>query len=356
MRHLRAGVTLGLLCAGTFACKPEIMNEVGSLEEGGDGSGATGSGAISGTGTGATAATSSGGSAGTETGSGATGGTTNSAEGGAGVEVYAKDPQNCGEAECPGPTDCSPAAGWAHSTATNGVLDFEPIEVWRGYVVNPAPPLPVDDEKVALYVKERTATSITGAVVFGEGESPPPATDPSIGYIPTEIYASTNWLPPTGSYDNLHVPEPWGGYALSLLGGAVTGSRVQFSAHSTEQWRGWCEMVLGHAVLGEVDEFSCIPSASGSSGFVCHDSDPACEQCLSGEGPDPSTYVEYDCRKFRLCQAQVCQCEGECCTASLTQGRFAFDLRLENDGTELNGSIVEGFGGSADWDVHLTLD
>ena len=240
--------------------------------------------------------------------------------------------------------DCSTPAGWEERTAVDGHLDFEPREIWRGYVSDASWPLPPNDD-VVLYVRSRDTETITGAVVFGSGEVPPPATDPLVGYLPASIYDPSHR---EDSYDDLRLPEVWGGYALSALSGTVEGVRVRLAVTSAEQWRTWCELVAGYS------SGICTQGGGGSSHWDCEETlDPwSCEVCYSGDRENDRD-VQYQCDKYAICTSQVCVCEDGCCTASTETGRLEFDLRLENDGTELNGTIDTSQGSR---NVFLTRD
>jgi hypothetical protein len=198
--------------------------------------------------------------------------------------------------------------------------------------VNPRAPLPTDDDTVTLFVLSRTETAISGAVVFGSGELPDPATDPLAAYFPKEKYEPGY---PGGSWDNLRDANLWGGYALSLRDGNIEGDRVRFSANVTEQWRTWCELLAGYP------NGRCVPEgdAEGYGGTSCGDVWSCPERCdIDG--------VRFDCGKYVMCAGaslssnQVyCACDGCGCTASTTDGALTFDLHLDESG-DLEGSVT----------------
>jgi hypothetical protein len=215
----------------------------------------------------------------------------------------------------------------------DGELGFEPIEVFEGYVVDPRPPLPTDDDAVTLFVHTRTETMITGAIVFGSGDLPAPATDPLKAYFPREKYPPDF---PGTSWDNLGYAHLWGGYALSLRDGNVDDARVRFTANTTEQWRTWCELLAGYP------NGTCVPSDDAEGfGVGCLSGNVwSCEERCDIDG------VRYDCGKFVMCSGLMlsegeayCACDGCGCTASPSQGRLSFDLHLDDDG-ELSGSVT----------------
>jgi hypothetical protein len=229
----------------------------------------------------------------------------------------------------PRPDDCEVPPTWEDATTRDGEVTFEPSEVFDGYVVNPREPLPTDDDSVTLFVDTRTETAISGAIVFGTGELPAPATDPLTAYFPREKYRPGF---PGSSWDNLGYVHLWGGYALSLREGDVDGARVRFTANATEQWRTWCELLAGYP------NGLCVPSgdAEGFGGTSCGDVWTCPERC-------DIDMVRFDCGKYAMCGGgfvePYCACEGCGCTASITAGQLSFDLHLEENG-ELSGSVT----------------
>ncbi len=240
------------------------------------------------------------------------------------------------------PDGCEVPGGWEDATVLDGMITFEPLEIYTGYVVNPAFPLPEDDDGVTLFVETRSDTAITGAIMFGDDPLPAPATDPIHGYLPEEHYSfqSNEWADP------LPLPDVWSGHALSLQQGIIDGPRVQFAAHSTEQWRTWCELLMGYS------SGYCAPDDGCSLvGEPCDDQTMTCDMQFCGlDG------IVFDPWKANMCSyVHLCSCEGCGCTASLERGELNFDLRDEGNG-ELNGTLsTRAPVGDVDWQVYLTL-
>jgi hypothetical protein len=238
----------------------------------------------------------------------------------------------------PRPADCTTPSGWEDATTLDGKILFEPIEVFRGYVVGPRWPLPESDDQVQVLIKERTETTITGAVIFGSDELPPKATDPLTGYLPEGKDVWSDASHETGDYYWRYalLPSVWSGYALTLSDGTIDGVRVRFAISAAEQWRTWCELVAGYP------NGMCVPSEQGDPA-ACAEAGLATENCevcvIAG--------VHYDCMKFSLCTSSnlasrsVCSCAGCGCTASREAATLTFDLRLEQG--QLNGTVQQWF-------------
>jgi hypothetical protein len=217
----------------------------------------------------------------------------------------------------PRPDDCVAPPLWVEGTTQDGTL-----ACW---------PLLESDETITLHVRTRTETTLSGAIVFGNGQLPAPASDGLHAYWPREKYEPGY---PYGSWDNLRIANVWGGYALSVRAASVEGTRVRFSVTPAEQWRSWCELLAGYS------NGLCVPStrADGFGGTTCGDVWTCQERCdIDG--------VRYDCGKFALCTGAFhgtdqafCTCAGSCCTASTEASKLSFDLHLS--GSELNGSVT----------------
>jgi hypothetical protein len=211
-----------------------------------------------------------------------------------------------------GGADCTFYEDWSGSTTEDGVMQFAPSEVWRGYTVGNVEGV-WDSDQVTLYVEARTATSISGAVVFASGELPPPATDPDVGYPPGAY---------TGVAGGANGFGFWKGYALSMRQAVVDGARIRFDVMSGEQYKRWCELQ---------------PAYAAGDGFFCVNGNLA-QQAPEGcaVGTEWTDMTPIDCGKLDLCMRPACSCLACGCTAST--GSFgAFDLRLEGD--ELSGFV-----------------
>ncbi len=229
----------------------------------------------------------------------------------------------------PSPDDCQAPDSWEGAPAEGGEILFEPTQIYEGYVVYPPSPLLQSDDSVTLFVQSFDDSSITGAIVFGSGAIPAPATDPLHAYLPEEFY-------PEHQEENDAPPWPmvWPGYALSLRDGRVDGTRVRFTVHPIEQWRGWCELLAGYP------NGLCVPSTEleslwepTNSGGAAQIWDPlGCEDDCSIDG------IRYDCGKFLSCTGgdfpewTYCSCKGCGCTASTVGPYHSFDLQLRDTG------------------------
>jgi hypothetical protein len=220
-------------------------------------------------------------------------------------------------------------SGQAGSTdaATTGAAGTS----WTGYVENFQ--FPSGSDALALTFSTDAAGGVHGTIVFGKGTSPPPATDPSLGY-PSDFsaFAQTNQ---NGLRDHAYVAE---GYSYALDPGTLANSRLRFTVSLHQLWAGWCALQTN----SDGPSF-CGPNSGG--GF-----DPTTNDCYLS---DPATMknVPIDCSKWWLCDGTgPCDCSGSGpCGVGPFGGSVTFDVSVR--GTSASGSIA----GSLDsHNVHFT--
>jgi hypothetical protein len=172
-----------------------------------------------------------------------------------------------------------------------------------------------------------SGATVTGTIVFGSG-SLPPATDPNVGYPP-----GVKWWP---------TPPPYflgEGFAYTIVGGKLDGTRLQFGVGTTELWAAWC--ALQTPVPWDATSYDCLPNwASGGGNQGCFQTNPMTNMT-----------VPVDCGKLYLCDQayQTCTCTASSCAIRSTPPDTSFDMQL--GGTKADGSTSGYFG---DHNVHFT--
>lgn len=201
--------------------------------------------------------------------------------------------------------------------------DVSPLgatQTWTGYLENFQFPSGSDAVKLS-FATGPTGDVVVGAVTFGMGNPPPPATDPDANYPPgaTQIGTAT-------------VVE---GFPYTIARGTLTASRLRFTIWETEVWSSWCALQTPSP-----GSSWCLPN----SGIYNEDANGMCSyQTSPGAQATP-----VNCTKVALCTSGVCACANGGCTESF-YASVEFDMALSLNGAD--GSITGQIG---DHNIRLT--
>jgi hypothetical protein len=221
--------------------------------------------------------------------------------------------------------DAIVAAGYGAETAITPPDASAPVtgpaQSWTGYIENHQ--FASGSDRIKLVFTPDASGQVTGAVTFGTGIAPLPATDPNVGYPPGFKYSSS--LPVEGP-------------AFTIRNGSLQSNRLRFSINVVDIWAGWCALQPAPTD----GSGTCMPAAT--SQFAINGDD--CTLTLtSGES------MPFNCEKFELCSMMVvCECSPAGCVAR-TNDLTTFDVFLA-DGTG-SGSVAGTLG---DHNVHFIKD
>lgn len=158
-----------------------------------------------------------------------------------------------------------------------------------------------------------------GTVTVGDAASPPPPTDPDVGYPPG---AGTTYV-----YDRL-----LSGFEYPVHGPRLDASRIRLDVAPSDLMAQWC--ALQTPILDEINTqepmYNCVPNWNEMW------SDTGCYQ----QNPDTNEWVPLDCGKAAACDQRVCNCSADGCVA--TGPVYPIDAALESNGDELVGTFVTG--------------
>jgi hypothetical protein len=212
--------------------------------------------------------------------------------------------------------------------------------VWQGYIESYM--LPDGSDTLTMTLAAQSDGSVTGTVVVGSASSPPPPTNPDVGYPP-----SINWSMPGPSS-----AFPGEGFVYTLVNGTFDGTRFRGGVVLRELWKAWCGLqqhIYGVQPDGGAP-YACLPNlgcGEGNNG-----------QCFLSS---PTGMTPVDCGKMALCHPcggsfiqgagpfGVCDCTATACTIDLTQPDLSFDAQVV--GGHLDGS-TSGF--IDNHNIHLT--
>src|SRR5205085_2469470 len=123
----------------------------------------------------------------------------------------------------------------------------------------------------------------------------PPVVDPDVGYLPDQYDGGGPQPAVTGIQD-------FDGFAMTMLRGVASASRLQFRSTTLEFWKDWCQAQTSYPIPGFPGVHSCLPSFNGTA------SGSTCTMTLADETQQP-----VDCGKFSLCSLIIRPCA---CTAN----------------------------------------
>jgi hypothetical protein len=206
---------------------------------------------------------------------------------------------------------------------------------WTGYVENYQ--FPSGSDLISITFASDAAGNMVGTVTMGTGTPPPLATDPNVGYPPIVTTLSQNALASFGPAQ--YVAE---GFGYPMDDGILLADRMRIDVNLYDLWQSWCALetppVDGSGFC--VPDWSGIDSQSTSGQAICSLINPANNQP-----------VQVDCGKELLCQAAICACNANSCTArqGSNSGKLSFDLSITNE--RADGSVIGELGTH---NVHLT--
>jgi hypothetical protein len=278
----------------------------GSIGFGGSNIGATGGSSVGGTG---------GGNVGGTGGSGAKGGSGAIGNAGEGAQGQAGGPDGSGGRGATGGIGgTAGSAGTGGSGGEAGVpitscTDAFPfLGTWDGNILDFFFE-PLDELKLELVVEN---DAIVGRLTWGgTGDPLPPVEGADVPWPPG--YWDDSGAEPTGD-----APEPWPGFAYTVVRGAGCDTTLRFSVSTAEIWQEWC--ALQTPVYTEDYGWACTLQGGGSS-----DS----KNCtVQPQGMEPATYPIWQCHAcgaFGRPLGAVCECNEAGCFAS-DDATKTFDL------------------------------
>ncbi|HEX5101056.1 MAG TPA: hypothetical protein VFV94_16210 [Polyangiaceae bacterium] len=168
---------------------------------------------------------------------------------------------------------------------------------------------------LTLVINGASSHGMCGSLKWGDGEAPPPATDPSAAYPSPNVYDVMGYGGSPGY-------SPLDGVTYTIVQGAVRDRSVRLSIGPRELWRSWCELQTSYPI--EVG-YSCLPYSDVGYSW----------------GPEPDGICTAGKRSFSnfacfICLAGVCECDERSCTAS-TSDHLELALTLSSDGRVLTG-------------------
>ncbi|HEX6278184.1 MAG TPA: hypothetical protein VFZ53_34300 [Polyangiaceae bacterium] len=188
---------------------------------------------------------------------------------------------------------------------------------WSGAILDSSSE-PTESIRLSIVENDAGTGGVQGTFTWGEGDPPPPATDPSAPY------------PPGQSESGVLPGAPWPGFPYTIVGGAACDSAIQLSVSTREHYDSWCSLQepIDNGPLG----FSCI-RLGVSSGF---DDDTCWTMDADGE-----RLGEYPLWLCGLCgglvvSASACACDASGCRANLTP-TSRFELTMSAGGGVLTG-------------------
>lgn len=192
------------------------------------------------------------------------------------------------------------------------LLDY--VDQWDGYTE--AQEFVFGSDRVRLTI----AGDGQGAMMLGEAQAYPAATNPDVGYPPNEDFMS--------SIVKIAGFRP--GFEYPVHGVKVESSRIRFNVSLNDFFGSWCRLQVP------------IPSTSGGSpgfyfcgpdGYGMGDGGMCSWQGTAGMNKP------IDCLKASLCVvSRVCVCTATSCAPSLEEN-IQFDAALREEGTQLEGTF-----------------
>jgi len=153
-----------------------------------------------------------------------------------------------------------------------------------------------------------------GALILGESQTYPPATDPNVGYPPGEDFMSTIF--------KKVMFRP--GMEYPLHGVKVESKRIRFTVSMNDFYKSWCELQT------PVETSTPGVYFCGPNGYTGN----ADGMCFTGD-----TGAPVDCVKASLCTGNmVCSCTATSCTSN-ADFSVQFDAALREQGTLLEGTF-----------------
>jgi hypothetical protein len=160
---------------------------------------------------------------------------------------------------------------------------------------------PTEALKLVLYAD--ASGRITGDLTWGEGPPPPAPESADIPYPPGYWEQQNNIMPTSAA------PEPWPGFAYTIVRGAGCDTTLRFAVSTAELWQDWC--ALQTPVYTPDYGWGCTLRGGGSSdGKTCTIQPPT------------GAWATYPMWKCQACGAfgfsGVCACDQNGCFADMT--------------------------------------
>ena len=175
--------------------------------------------------------------------------------------------------------------------------------------------------KLELY--QDAAGTITGKLTWGDGTPPPPPQGADVPYPPGYWEQQTDMKYLTAA------PDPWPGFAYTIVRGAGCDTTFRFGVSTDEIWQGWCALQTP-IYSADLDSWGCALRGGGGSS----DGTTCTVQPRSGAS------VTYPLWRCEACGALgfgggVCACDQNACSANMTATQ-TFDLAYSvSDGTDI---------------------
>jgi hypothetical protein len=215
-------------------------------------------------------------------------------------------------------------APWPTDDTCAGGERLPIVGTWDGYIENYI--FPSGSDAVHITVTAANDAHLCGKVTLGEPKILPPAVDPNVGYPPG--FFANGGAGGASGYDGAEE-----GFAMTILNGQSTSTRVQFQVDPMELWRAWCDLQTSYPYPPS-GGYECIPytvSATLGTGG-------ASSGTVGPNGCSLPNGQSIDCGKFQLCALQTCTCSATGCSVN-PQGNIAFDLHVQ-DANSLSGSAT----------------
>lgn len=177
-------------------------------------------------------------------------------------------------------------------------------------------------EALKLELSADASGVITGKVTWGDGAPPPPPQGADIPYPPGYWEQQTNMMP------FMPPPDPWPGFAYTIVRGAGCDTTFRFGVSTYELWQDWCALQT--------------PIDSGSFGWGCTllgggGSSDGTTCTINGQNGESQTYPLWKCEACgSFGMNGLCACDQNGCFANTT-ATLTFDLTysVSSDGTEI---------------------
>ncbi len=176
-------------------------------------------------------------------------------------------------------------------------------------------------EALKLVLSADASGMITGKLTWGDGAPPPAPQGADIPYPPGYWEQQTDMMMPAA-------PEPWPGFAYTIVRGAACDTTFRFAVSTSELWQDWCALQT--------------PIDSGSYGWGCTllgggGSSDGTSCTIYGQNGESQTYPLWKCEacgSFGF-NGGVCTCDQNGCFANMTATE-TFDLTYSvSDGDEI---------------------
>ncbi|HEX6767168.1 MAG TPA: hypothetical protein VF103_16840 [Polyangiaceae bacterium] len=224
----------------------------------------------------------------------------------------------------------SVSIGGYGGTGTGGTATTPPITSctdefpfageWRGSILDFYFE-PMEDLRLSISA-QGGAGGYVGTLTWGEGDPPPPATNPD---VPPPGYDTSGTAGGGGRGGGA---EPWAGFPYTVVRGAGCDSAFRVSISAWQTWDSWCD--LQEPAFNDVDgTYACMIKGRGGSsdGTTCSVQD--------GNGNVLAEYPQWRCD---LCGwgGNVCACTETECSYN-PEPTHTFDLTLNATGDVLSG-------------------